>query len=77
MGLSFSYLGLSGVNAKERNAGAVIARFTDKEGYPITLVHTQGIYGGSTSKPIVYIGAQFWTFNRSSILGDYSDEPPS
>jgi len=32
MGLSLSYVDLWGANALQRNAGTIVARFTDKEG---------------------------------------------
>lgn len=65
MGLSPSYVDLWGANALQRNAGTIVARFTDKEGYPITLVQTQQVYegtpwGASFEKRLVYFGASIW-----------------
>jgi len=64
-GLSFSYLALSGADARQRNPGAIIGRFNDTEGYPITLVQSLQLYegtpwGATFSKRIVYVGPTIW-----------------
>jgi len=65
LGLSLTYVGLSGVDAKTRNAGSIIARFDDREGYPITLVQTQAVYEGTPHGALaelrkVYCSAVMW-----------------
>jgi len=65
LGLSLAYVGLSGADAKARNAGSIIARFDDSEGYPITLVQTQGVYEGTPHGALaelrkVYCSAVMW-----------------
>jgi len=62
MGLSISYLTLSGADARQRNAGVIIARFNDGEGYPITVVQTHQVHApsGAFEKQIVYPAAILW-----------------
>jgi len=65
LGLSLTYVNLSGADAKARNAGSIIARFDDSEGYPITLVQTQAVYEGTPHGALaelrkVYCSAVMW-----------------
>jgi hypothetical protein len=62
MGLSLAYSGLSGADARARIGGTLIARFNDKEGYPITLVQNQMIYEGSPHGAVVDIRKVYWPF---------------
>ena len=46
LGLSLTYAGISGSNARARTGGTLIARFNDSQGYPITLFVSQQVYEG-------------------------------
>jgi hypothetical protein len=62
MGLSPGYSRLMGVNAKAREGGSIVAKFSDAEGHPVTLVETQSVYDG-TSRGIgnkIYWPTAFW-----------------
>jgi len=62
MGLSLGYSRLMGVNAKAREGGSIVAKFSDAEGHPVTLVETQSVYDG-TSRGIgnkIYWPTAFW-----------------
>jgi len=60
LGLSLAYAGLSGADARARNGGALIARFNDKEGYPITLVQSQTVYEGSPPGAMAEMRKVYW-----------------
>jgi len=62
LGLSPGYSRLIGVNAKAREGGSIVTKFSDAEGYPVTLVETQSVYDG-TSRGIgnkIYWPTAFW-----------------
>jgi hypothetical protein len=60
LGLSLAYTGLSGADAIARNGGTLIARFNDKEGYPITLVQSQTVYEGSPHGAMAEMRKVYW-----------------
>jgi len=62
LGLSLAYAGLSGADARARNGGTLIARFSDREGYPITLVQSQTVYEGSPSGAMMEMRTMYWPF---------------
>jgi hypothetical protein len=62
LGLSLAYAGLSGADAGVRKGGTLIARFNDKEGYPITLVQSQEVYEGTPHGAMAQIRKIYWPF---------------
>jgi hypothetical protein len=61
LGLSLTYVSLTGADAKVRNAGSIIARFSDKEGYPITLVQNQAVYEGTPHGALTEMRKVYWS----------------
>jgi len=62
LGLSLTYTGLSGADARARKGGTLIARFNDKEGQPITLIQSQEIYEGTPHGAIAEMRKIYWPF---------------